>query len=77
MFGHMKDPADGTATLVSYVETNVVNEFDTVIIAQVVVQAEGLEPTAVEWTTGSATPSCRSSRATSGRCEWTARSRRT
>ena len=52
MFGRMKDPADGTATLVSYVETNVVNEFDTVIIAQVVVEAEGLEPTAVEWTTG-------------------------
>jgi hypothetical protein len=52
MFGHMKDPADGTATLVSYVETNVANEFDTTVIAQVIVKADGLEPTAVEWTVG-------------------------
>ena len=52
MFGHMKDPADGTATLVSYVETNAGNEFDRVIIAQVVVRADGLQPTAVEWTVG-------------------------
>jgi hypothetical protein len=52
VFGHMKDPVDGTATLVSYVETNAANEFDRVVIAQVVVQADGLEPTAVEWTVG-------------------------
>jgi len=52
MFGHMADPADGTATLVSYVETNAANEFDRVIVAQVVVQADGLQPTAVEWTVG-------------------------
>ena len=57
MFGHMKDPADGTATLVSYVETNAGNEFDRVVIAQVVVQAEGLQPTAVEWTVGVPTSS--------------------
>jgi hypothetical protein len=48
MFGRMKDPVEGTATLVSYVETNARNEFDVVLIAQVVVQAEGLPPTAVE-----------------------------
>ena len=52
MFGRMKDPAEGTATLVSYGETNAVNEFDTVIIAQIIVQAEGLQPTAVEWSVG-------------------------
>jgi hypothetical protein len=52
MFGRMKDPADGTATLVDYVETNTGNEFDTVVIAQVIVKAPGLEPTAVEWTVG-------------------------
>jgi hypothetical protein len=48
----MKDPAAGTAQLVSYVETNARNEFDVTCIAQVVVQAEGLEPTAVEWIVG-------------------------
>ena len=35
-------------TLVSYALTNAGNEFDTVIQAQVVVQAPGLEATAVE-----------------------------
>jgi hypothetical protein len=35
MFGHMKDPVDGTATLVSYVETNAANELDRVVITQV------------------------------------------
>lgn len=48
MFGRMKDPAEGTATLVSYELTNAGNEFDTVIQAQLVVQAPGLEPSAVE-----------------------------
>ena len=48
MFGRMKDPAEGTATLVSYALTNAGNEFDTVIQAQLVVQAPGLEATAVE-----------------------------
>jgi hypothetical protein len=48
MFGRMKDPFEDTATLVSYVETNACNEFDVVLIAQVIVQAEGLPPTAVE-----------------------------
>jgi hypothetical protein len=52
MFGRMKDPVEGTAQLVSYVETNARNEFDVTCIAQVVVQAEGLEPTAVEWIVG-------------------------
>jgi hypothetical protein len=44
----MKDPVEGTATLVSYNETNLCNEFDTTIHAQVVVTADGLEPTAVD-----------------------------
>ena len=48
----MKDPAEGTAQLVSYVETNVRNEFDVTCITQVIVQADGLEPTAVEWVVG-------------------------
>ncbi len=48
MFGRMKEPVDGTATLVSYVETDARNEFDVVPIAQVIVQAEALPPTAVE-----------------------------
>lgn len=48
----MKDPVEGTAQLVSYVETNARNEFDVTCIAQVVVQADGLEPTAVEWIVG-------------------------
>jgi hypothetical protein len=48
----MKDPAAGTAQLVSYVETNARNEFDVTCIAQVVDVAEGLEPTAVEWIVG-------------------------
>jgi hypothetical protein len=48
----MKDPAAGTAQLVSYAETNARNEFDVTCIAQVVVVAEGLEPTAVEWIVG-------------------------
>lgn len=52
MFGRMKDPVEGTARLVSYQLTNVSNEFDRVIQAQVVVEAPGLEPTAVEITHG-------------------------
>jgi hypothetical protein len=48
MFGRIKDPVHGTARLVSYEETNARNEFDTTIIAQVVVQGEGVEPVAVE-----------------------------
>lgn len=48
MFGRMKDPVEGTARLVSYELTNVRNEFDQVIQAQVVVEAPGLEPTATE-----------------------------
>jgi hypothetical protein len=52
MFGRMKDPVNGTATLVSYVETSSGNQFDRVITAQVVVRAEGLTPTAVEWDLG-------------------------
>jgi hypothetical protein len=52
VFGRMKDPVAGTAQLVSYVETNARNQFDVTCIAQVVVQADGLEPTAVEWIVG-------------------------
>jgi len=48
MFGRMKDPVEGTATLVSYNETQLANEYDTTIHAQVVVRADGLEPTAVD-----------------------------
>ncbi|MHB8694422.1 MAG: SHOCT domain-containing protein [Solirubrobacteraceae bacterium] len=48
----MKDPVEGTATLVSYVETNARNEFDVTVIAQVIVTADGIPPTAVEWITG-------------------------
>jgi hypothetical protein len=48
MFGRMKDPVRGTAQLVSYEETNFRNEFDTTIVAQVIVKGEGVEPTAVE-----------------------------
>jgi hypothetical protein len=49
MFGHMKDPVEGTATLVSYVQTSNANEFDREICAQVIVQGAGLEATAVQW----------------------------
>jgi hypothetical protein len=48
MFGRMKDPVEGTATLVSYNETNVQNEFEMTLIAQVIVEGPGLPPTAVE-----------------------------
>jgi Short C-terminal domain len=48
MFGRMKDSVRGTAQLVSYEETSFRNEFDTTIVAQVIVQGEGIQPTAVE-----------------------------
>jgi hypothetical protein len=48
MFGRMKDPVRGTARLVSYEETNMRNEFDTTIVAQVIMEGEGVAPTAVE-----------------------------
>jgi hypothetical protein len=48
MFGRIKDPVSGTAQLVSYEETNFRNEFDTTIVAQVIVKGDGVEPTAVE-----------------------------
>ena len=48
MFGHMKHPVNGTARLVSYEETNVRNEFDTTIVAQVIVEGDGVPATAVE-----------------------------
>jgi hypothetical protein len=50
MFGHMKDPVEGTATLVSYgvYEQLVGGKNDAVLQVEVVVQAPGLEPTAVE-----------------------------
>jgi hypothetical protein len=54
----MKDPAEGTATVVSYqafttpgLENNTRPGFEVTLHAQVVVQAEGLEPTAVEFIT--------------------------
>jgi hypothetical protein len=48
MFGRMKDPVVGTAQLVSYEETDFRNEFDTTILAQVIVEGDGVQPTAVE-----------------------------
>jgi hypothetical protein len=48
MFGHMKHPVNGTARLVSYEETDMRNEFDTTIVAQVIVEGDGVQPTAVE-----------------------------
>jgi hypothetical protein len=47
MFGRMKDPADGTATVVSYSEHHEEKGDDVVLDAQVIVQAEGLVPTTV------------------------------
>ena len=49
--GHVRShegPVEGTAQLVSYQLTDVTNQFDKVAQMQVVVQAEGPEPTAVE-----------------------------
>jgi hypothetical protein len=58
MFGHMKDPVAGTATVVSYeaftepgMASNQRPGFTVTFHAQVVVVAEGVEPTAVEWIT--------------------------
>jgi hypothetical protein len=47
MFGRMKDPADGTATVVSYSEHHEEKGDDVVLDAQVIVQADGLVPTTV------------------------------
>lgn len=58
MFGRMKDPVEGTATIVScsaFTEPGLENNdrpgFEVTLEAQVVVVAEGLEPTAVHWVT--------------------------
>src|SRR3954470_23412277 len=48
MFGRMKDPADGTATVVSYSEHHEQKGNDVVLNAQVMVQADGLVPTTVD-----------------------------
>jgi hypothetical protein len=55
MFGRMKDPAQGTATVVTYdafTAPGIANDtrpgLQVTLQAQVVVQAHGLEPTAVE-----------------------------
>jgi hypothetical protein len=48
MFGRMKDPADGTATVVSYSEHHEQKGGDVVLEAQVLVQADGLVPTTVD-----------------------------
>jgi hypothetical protein len=48
MFGRMKDPADGTATVVSYSEHHQRKGDDVVLDAEVIVQAEGLVPTTVD-----------------------------
>src|SRR4051812_7021416 len=47
MFGRMKDPADGTATVVSYSEHHETKGSDVVLDAEVIVQADGLVPTTV------------------------------
>jgi len=58
MFGHMKDPVAGTATVASYEAFGTPGlsgdqrpGFEVTLDAQVVVQAEGLEPTAVHFVT--------------------------
>lgn len=48
MFGRMKDPADGTATVVGYSEHHEQKGNDVVLHAQVMVQADGLVPTTVD-----------------------------
>jgi hypothetical protein len=48
MFGRMKDPAEGTATVVGYAEQHEQKGSDVVLNAQVMVQAEGLVPTTVD-----------------------------
>jgi hypothetical protein len=48
MFGRMKDPAEGTATVLGYAEQHEQKGSDVVLTAQVMVQAEGLVPTTVD-----------------------------
>jgi hypothetical protein len=48
MFGRMKDPAEGTATVMGYAEQHEQKGSDVVLDAQVMVQAEGLVPTTVD-----------------------------
>jgi hypothetical protein len=48
MFGRMKDPADGTATVVGYSEQHVQKGADVVLSAQVIVEAEGMAATTVD-----------------------------
>jgi hypothetical protein len=48
MFGQMKDPVDGTATLVSYTETGGLHRGTLAISAQVVLHAAGMEPQTVD-----------------------------
>jgi hypothetical protein len=58
MFGHMKDPVPGTATVSDWkaitTPGSVGNQrpgFEVTLEAQVVVQADGLDPTVVQWIT--------------------------
>lgn len=48
MFGRMKDPVDGTATLVGYSEQHEQKGANVVLSAQVIVEAEGLASTTVD-----------------------------
>jgi hypothetical protein len=48
MFGHMKDPVDGTATLVSYTETDHGGHSSPRVSAQVMLHAPGMEAQRVE-----------------------------
>jgi hypothetical protein len=48
MFGRMKDPVEGTATLVSYTETGGRHHSGTRVTAQVVLHAPGMDPQPVE-----------------------------
>lgn len=48
MFGHMKDPVDGTATLVSYTETDHGHHSSQRVSAQLLLHATGMEPQSVE-----------------------------
>jgi hypothetical protein len=44
----IKDPVEGIARLVSHVETNVQNEFEMALIAQVILEREGVPPNGIE-----------------------------
>ena len=48
MFGRMQDPVEGTATLVSFVETDHGHRLSSHVSARVMLHAPGMEPQAVD-----------------------------